>query len=248
MLAGSKMEFKTRTFTNGYKVSFRNDCELEVIYDDIFAKNTYFFRTDSPAPYIIDCGGHIGLAVLYFKGLYPRSKIVTFEPNPETFSLLQRNIAQNNLRDVKAFNLALSREDSKNATLYVGENFLQAWDSTDTIEPNLWPNMDAYRGIAIRSRRLSSYINGKVEFIKIDIEGAEYDVLEESKARMGSVDAITLEYHQNERNLASRKLDRTIDLLRAEGFRHELYYQSLPISLDSLPADPVYQLIIRATK
>ena len=65
---------------------------------------------------------------------------------------------------------------------------------------------------------------------------------------MGSVGAITLEYHQNERNLASRKLDRTIDLLRAEGFRHELYYEARPISLDSLPTDPVYQLIIRATK
>ncbi len=208
MLSESKMDIKTTTFTNGYKVSFRNDCELEVIYDDIFAKNIYFFQAGNPEPYIIDCGGHIGLAVLYFKRLYPRSRIVTFEPNPETFSLLERNIAQNSLRDVKAFNVALSRRDS-NATLYVGENFLQAWDSTDTIEPNLWPNMDQYRSIDVRSTRLSSFINGRVEFIKMDIEGAEYDVLEESRARMGSVGAITLEYHQNERNLASRKLDKT---------------------------------------
>ena len=247
MLSESKMEIKTKTFTNGYKVSFRNDCELKVIYDDIFTKNTYFFQAGNPEPYIIDCGGHIGLAVLYFKRLYPRSRIVTFEPNPETFSLLERNIAQNSLRDVKAFNMALSHRDS-NATLYVGENFLQAWDSTDTIEPNLWPNMDQYRSIDVRSTRLSSFINGRVEFIKMDIEGAEYDVLEESRARMGSVGAITLEYHQNERNLASRKLDRTLDLLRAEGFRHELYYAARPISFDSLPRDPVYQLIIKATK
>ena len=143
--------------------------------------------------------------------------------------------------------MALSRRDSKNAILYVGEDFLQAWDSTDTIEPNLWPNMDHTRhrrpihmAVLIHKR--------KVEFIKIDIEGAEYDVLEECKARMGSVGAITLEYHQNERNLASHKLDKTIDLLRAEGFRHELYYKARPISLDSLPTDSVYQLIIRATK
>ena len=247
MFSESKMEIKTNTFTDGYKVSFRNDSELEVIYDDIFAKNTYFFRAENPEPYIIDCGGHIGLAVLYFKRLYPRSRIVTFEPNPETFSLLEMNIAQNSLRDVKAFNMALSRRDS-NATLYVGENFLQAWDSTDTMEPNLWPNMDQYRSIDVRSTRLSSFINGRVDFIKMDIEGAEYDVLEESRARMGSVGAITLEYHQNESNLASRKLDRTIDLLTAEGFRHELYYEARPISFDSLPRDPVYQLIIKATK
>jgi FkbM family methyltransferase len=248
VLAHSRMEFKTKTFANGYKISYRNDCELEVIYDDIFAKNTYFFRTESPEPHIIDCGGHIGLAVLYFKTLYPLSRIATFEPNPETFSLLKRNIVQNDLHGVEAFNMALSPEQSNNAILYVGENFLEAWDSTDTIEPDLWPNMNQYRSIVVRSTQLSSYINGKVEFIKMDIEGAEYDVLEESKARMKSVGAITLEYHQNERNLAARKLEKTIELLSGVGFRHELYYQARSVRLDSLPQDPVYQLIIRATR
>jgi FkbM family methyltransferase len=247
VLADSRMEFKTKTLANGYKISYRNDSELEVIYDDIFAKNTYFFRSESPEPYIIDCGGHIGLALLYFKILYPLSRIATFEPNPETFSLLERNIVQNDLKGIEAFNMALSR-DSGNAILYVGEDFLQAWDSTDTVEPDLWPNMDQYRSIAVRSTRLSSYINGKVEFIKMDIEGAEYDVLEESKARMRSVGAITLEYHQNERNLAARKLEKTLELLSAAGFRHELFYQAESVGLDSLPRDPVYQLIIRATR
>ena len=32
-------QLKTQTLPNGYKVSYRNDCELEVIYDDIFQKN-----------------------------------------------------------------------------------------------------------------------------------------------------------------------------------------------------------------
>jgi FkbM family methyltransferase len=243
-----RLLLKTKTFANGYKISYRNDCELEVIYDDIFTKNTYFFETENPAPHIIDCGGHIGLAVLYFKGLYPRSRVLTFEPNPETFSLLKRNIAQNSLHGVEAINMALSHEDNKDAILYVGENFLEAWDSTDTIEPDLWDNMDQYRGVSVRSARLSSYINGKIEFIKLDIEGAEYDVLEESKAKIGSVGAITLEYHQNARNLAERKLEKTIALLSAAGFRYELYYQARPVSLDSLPKDPVYQLIIRAIR
>ena len=242
------MEIKTRTFANGYKISYRNDVELEVIYDDIFAKNTYFFESKNPEPYIIDCGGHIGLAVLYFKRLYPRSRIVTFEPNPETFSLLKKNIVQNRLRGVQAINMALSHGDDKHAILYVGENFLEAWDSTDTIEPDLWDNMDQYRGISVPSARLSSYINGEVEFVKLDIEGAEYDVLYESKAAMNSVGAITLEYHQNARNLAEGKLEKTLALLSAGGFRYELYYQARPATLDSLPKDRVYQLIIRAIR
>jgi FkbM family methyltransferase len=243
-----RLLLKTKTLPNGYKISYRNDCELQVIYDDIFAKNTYFFETENPAPDIIDCGGHIGLAVLYFKNLYPRSKVVTFEPNPETFSLLKRNIAQNSLCGVKAINMALSHEDSKDAILYVGQNFLEAWDSTDTIKSDLWDNMDQYRGISVRSGRLSSYINGKVEFIKLDIEGAEYDVLEESKAKINSVGAITLEYHQNAHNLAEGKLPKTLALLSAGGFRYELYHQARPVTLDSVPKEPVYQLIIRAIR
>jgi FkbM family methyltransferase len=241
-------ELKTQTFANGYKISYRNDCELKVIYDDIFTKNTYFFATENPEPRIIDCGGHIGLAVLYFKSLYPRARIVTFEPNPETFFLLQRNIAQNCLHGVEAINMALSHEDKEDAILYVGENFLEAWDSTDTLEPDLWANMDQYRGIPVRSARLSSYMNSRVEFLKLDIEGAEYDVLEECKAKIGSTRAITLEYHQNARNIAGRKLEKILEILSMAGFRHELRYQAQPVRLDSLPKDSVYQLIIRALR
>ena len=113
----NRLLLRTKTFANGCKISYRNDYELEVLYDDIFTKNIYFFETENPAPHIIDCGGHIGLAVLYFKSLYPRSRVLTFEPNPETFSLLKRNIVQNSLHGVEAVNMALSHEDTKDAIL-----------------------------------------------------------------------------------------------------------------------------------
>jgi FkbM family methyltransferase len=239
---------RTRKLPNGFKVSFRNDYELEVIYDDIFAKNVYFFKTENPEPHIIDCGGHIGLAVLYFKSLYPRAMIVTFEPNPETFFLLRENIVQNNLSGVRAINMAVSREDTEDAILYVGENFLEAWDSTNTTKPDLWPNMDQYRSIYVRSTRLSSYISNQVEFIKLDIEGAEYDVLDELKTKLDVVGAITLEYHQNAGNLSEWKLEKIIEILSGSGFRYELLYEAKPARLDSLPRDSVYQLIIRAIR
>jgi FkbM family methyltransferase len=246
--ANNSIEPKTQTLPNGYKVSYRNDCELQVIYNDVFNRNTYFFKTDNPEPRIVDCGGHIGLAVLYFKSLYPKSTIVTFEPNPETFALLTKNIAQNNLHGVEANNIALSCEDNDDATFYVGKNFLEAWDSTDTIKPDLWVNMNRYRRISARSARLSSYIANGVDFLKLDIEGAEYDVLGESRDKIGSVGAITLEYHQNAHNLAEGKLEKTLEILSSAGFEYELYYQSHPVSLHSLPSDEVYQLIVRATQ
>jgi FkbM family methyltransferase len=239
---------KTQTLPNGFKVTYRNDCEFEVICEDIFERKVYYFEASNAEPTILDCGGHIGLAVLYFKSLYPRAKIVTFEPNPETFALLEKNITQNNLRGVKALNTALTRDGSTNAVLYVGQNFLKAWDSTDTIEPDLWVNMHEYRGILVRSTRLSSYINGKVDFVKLDIEGAEVDVLDELDGKLAAVGAITLEYHQNPANLQERKLEKIIETLEAGGFKYQIFHQAEPIPLDCLPKDPVYQLIVRATR
>ena len=88
----------------------------------------------------------------------------------------------------------------------------------------------------------------QVDFIKLDIEGAEYDVLSESRDKIGSVSAITLEYHQNARNLAGGTLERTLEILSDAGFGRELFYQARPMGLNSLPNDSVYQLIIKATK
>jgi len=207
-----------------------------------------FLRPRTLSPILLNCGGHIGLAVLYFKSLYPRARIVTFEPNPETFFLLRENILQNNLSGVRAINMAVSQEDTEDTILYVGENFLESWDSTNTTKHDLWPNMDQYRSIYVRSTRLSSYINNRVEFIKLDIEGAEYDVLDELKTELDAVGAITLEYHQNAGNLCERKLEKVIEILSGSGFRYELLYEAKPVRLDSLPRDSVYQLIIRATR
>ena len=241
-------ELKTQTLPNGYKVTYRNDCELEVICDDIFRKNVYFFEANTREPFIIDCGGHIGLAVLYFKSLYPRARILSFEPNPETFALLQKNITENDLRGVEAMNMALTRDGNNGAILYVGENFLRAWDSTDTIEPNLWVNMHEYRGIPVQSTRLSSYINERVDFLKLDIEGAEVAVLDELNGKLSVVAALTLEYHQNPANLVEGKLQQIIEKLSQSGFQYDIFHEAEPVGLHQLPNDSVYQLIVRATR
>lgn len=61
-----------------------------------------------------------------------------------------------------------------------------------------------------RSTRLSSYINGTVDFVKLDIEGSEGAVLNELNGKLHNIGAITLEYHQNLGNLAERRLEKII--------------------------------------
>ena len=199
-------------------MTYRNDCELEVIYDDIFRKNVYFFEANTSEPFIIDCGGHIGLAVLYFKSLCPQARILSFEPNPETFALLQKNIVQNNLRGVEAINMAL-RATTRPTQFSMSERISagMGFDRHNRTQP-LGQHARVSRDSGAIDR-FSSYISERVDFLKLDIEGAEVAVLDELNGKLSAVAALTLEYHQNPANLAERKLQEIVEKLSRSGFR-----------------------------
>src|SRR5258708_36166931 len=113
------------------KFSYVNEEEFLALYRGIFAFHEYKFTSDTSAPFIIDCGAHIGMSVLYFKRMYPKAKIVAFEPNPNSFKLLERNITQNNLKDVTIINAAI-------APLAGKIDFYVAADKSENFETWAW--------------------------------------------------------------------------------------------------------------
>ena len=48
----------------------------------LFAQRLYDFESTTPAPLILDCGAHIGMAALFFKTRYPAAQIKAFEADP----------------------------------------------------------------------------------------------------------------------------------------------------------------------
>ena len=56
---------------------------------------------------MIDCGGNIGLSVIRSKQLYPDSRIVVFEPDPEFVPVLKRNLERNDAGDVEVIDAAV---------------------------------------------------------------------------------------------------------------------------------------------
>src|SRR5262249_62206976 len=75
----------TRTNTNllGERFEVVDAESFLSIYDQIFVREIYRFESSDDAPFIIDGGANIGASVLYFKKLYPKSRIIAFEPDPE---------------------------------------------------------------------------------------------------------------------------------------------------------------------
>ena len=57
---------------------------------------------------IVDFGANIGLATLYFRDKFPGAEILTFEPDMDTFRILERNVKSHN--GIELFNAAIGLE------------------------------------------------------------------------------------------------------------------------------------------
>jgi FkbM family methyltransferase len=149
---------------------------------EIFVEKIYTQQLPENA-YILDCGAHIGLSVIYFKSICPSAHIVCFEPDMTNFRLLEKNILSHQLKNVEAKNEAVW---SENTFL----NFNQEGNMASKIDSNSTVNT-----VSVKTRRLKDYLIQKIDFLKIDIEGAEYNVLQDIRESLYVVTNMFVEYH-----------------------------------------------------
>lgn len=179
----------------GYTVGYTNKEEFNILKDEIFNNEIYNIQTKNPQPLIFDLGAHIGLSVLYFKIKYPNSKVIAFEPNPNIFPILEENITYNMLKDVELHNIALGAKDEIR-TFYVDKSGNDSF-STGSFSKNAWTGTQQTLPISVKTEVLSKYIQDYVDILKIDIEGAETEVLKELIAsdKLKYIRNILMEYH-----------------------------------------------------
>lgn len=125
---------------------------------------------------VIDVGAHIGFYTLR-QGLHMGAgKIYAFEPNPDTFSRLKRNIAANDLGEiVVAENVAVAaREGTVILRISEGSSEGNTIMKAGTVA-------EYGREIEIRSRTLDAIVRDRalknITILKIDAEGAEVEIL-----------------------------------------------------------------------
>jgi FkbM family methyltransferase len=173
-------------FGRALRVLDRN--RFDFMAGEILCQGHYRFDTGNPEPLILDCGSNIGLSIAYFHHRHPGARIVGFEPDPAAFAALAENTAA--FPNVEVINAALSRKE--------GETDL--WYTAGT-DGSLTRSTIARRGgperRAVRTVRLSDWINGRVDFLKLDVEGAEHDVLADlvETGAIAHVERMTIEYH-----------------------------------------------------
>ena len=122
---------------------------------------------------ILDIGSNIGASIIYFHRQFPDANIFGFEPHPDTFHILQENVAH--LGGVTVFNYGLGATQQRIAVRADKVHF-GGFNTRDRFKDRGYPAAP----VECEVRRLDDVLReigvSQVDLIKIDCEGSEADV------------------------------------------------------------------------
>lgn len=193
------LEFMTKSFaskTRGafqetlldkFKFSFPGYKDLLQLFLETFIEKDYQFKSTKSSPFIIDCGSNLGMSLLFFKTIFPDAEILAFEPSPSSFTFLTKNIKDNNLTRINVVNKALSNKK--------GECFFQ--DNTAFSLCSKLTENKSGDVVKVESVLLSEYIKRPVDFLKMDVEGAEISIFQDldESGKINFIKEMVIECH-----------------------------------------------------
>lgn len=174
----------TTTQTGGRTLRITDPFWFLHCYQELLVNEIYRFRSKSTTPLILDCGANIGLSIIYFKYLYPDAKIIGFEPDPIIFNALTLNTGAFELDNVTLYQKAVW--SSETTAVFAPDG---------TVGGRLVDDGSTNSTIEVQTVRLRDWLETPVDMLKIDIEGAEYEVLSDCQDSLDNVDNLFVEYH-----------------------------------------------------
>jgi len=191
-------------FYNGQQIKLENRYDLATLWLVFFPPTYPLESTDRR---ILDLGANLGAFTLYAASQLPSDvRIVSVEPFPPTFDRLTWLISTNKLEDrVSSIRTALAGQNGEvhfNDNPGLGSQFRNVTD----------------KGMLVPSITLESLFDrigwDEADFVKIDIEGSEYDsLLASPREVLRRMKRISMEYHPDPRK------QQLIDHLQNAGFK-----------------------------
>jgi FkbM family methyltransferase len=182
---------------------------------EIFVDKRLRFNTTVPtsSPRILDCGGNIGMASLYYRREFPTAKITLFEADPSIFEICKKNLINNNARNVEAINAAVWVDEK-------GVEFFSEGSDSGTISHLKNDNLNG-QTLSVPSIRLRDYLESeKIDLLKIDVEGAEFEILKDCASSLTSVSRMIIEIHDTD---PSKRVTGTIiEIVSQAGFTYTI--------------------------
>jgi len=198
------------------------------VVTQVFYQKDYEISLPFEPSVIVDCGSNIGLAAIYFKNRYPRSKVIAIEPEPANFQLLQKNLTP--YSQVILENKGIW---SKHCHLEVIQGpDREAWSFFVRPAANRTDTTIEAIGIA---DIMSKYDLDRIDLLKVDIEGAEYELFEKNyEYWLPRVRVIIIELHDRFRPFSSRTFLKVLS-----HYDFNIYFQGENIIAEQIIKDQI---------
>ena len=148
----------------------------KLVLHEILEKNI-ISRYIKEGDLIFDIGANIGQFALFFSNLVGDSgRVVSYEPVKVNYNFLRSNVILNQRYNIEAKNLALSNQKSSNTTIHVDKEFGGRMSSLkkDFLNTN---TLKEEQKITVSTLKNEIELYGIPDFVKIDVEGFEHEVL-----------------------------------------------------------------------
>jgi FkbM family methyltransferase len=158
----------------GHKMFLDEQDSLELSIYKVFepAEGRFLMNQISEGSSVVDIGANIGYYTLQFaRKVGSRGHVYAFEPDPQNFVLLKKNIEVNGYKNVTPVQMAVS-DVSGVTRLYLS--------TENKGDHRIFESDESRSSVEIQSTLLDDYFRGsenKIDLIKMDVQGAEYRAL-----------------------------------------------------------------------
>lgn len=161
-------------------------------YEQLFGDEAYTIEFNKLPKIIVDAGANIGLASVYFANKFPGAKIIAIEPELSNFKLLQKNISQ--YENISAIQAALW---NKNDTIDLIDPGLGYWafQTIGAADSTSAKKHSKVKAITM-DQLIREYNLEYIDILKMDIEGAEKEVLESADPWIDKIGVLIIELHE----------------------------------------------------
>jgi FkbM family methyltransferase len=178
---------------NGPVIAFEGKPPF-IIFRDIWDKRVYlhgFSPHFGPPTTVVDVGANIGIFSLFAAWYWRQADVLAYEPAPKNYQCLAANVARSNASRIKTFPLAVGHARTTQV-LYLKPE--AGWHS-------LIPDERSISQVLVETIDLSAVVDTceeqRIDFLKIDCEGAEYQIVQGNEALLERhVTHLAMEYHE----------------------------------------------------
>jgi len=188
------INFSFDNYLGDLTLTLRNNAGSDAfIFSEVFGQKCYEIELPFTPNTILDLGGNIGLSSIFFSQKYPNSSIATVEPMENNLKVLHENVSQNNA-NINILPVAVATEDGEVNICITDLDYDHHILTNDQ-------NIDEENTASVKAQSIKTVMHelgwGRINLLKMDIEGYEKVLLKEKANWLEYVDALCIEIHDD---------------------------------------------------